>query len=487
MKRISLLVSILMLSVISNAQVLLSPSEKFKLEFSLAPKGTPIYQLTYKNKVVIKSSKLGLELTNHPKKNVMEEGDYASAKFASHSLYDGFKVINEERSSFNEIWKTVWGEESEILNNYNELLIPMQQDGSNRKVNIRFRLFDDGLGFRYEFPLQNEMKYLVTKEEKTEFALTGDHKAWWIPGDYDTQEYEYTQSKLSEIRGKMKGAITNNLSQTPFSPTGVQTALLMKSDDGLFINIHEAALINYSCMHLDLDDKNFVLHSWLTPEANGTKGSLQAPCTTPWRTIIVGEKATDILASRITLNLNEPSKIDDISWIKPTKYVGVWWEMITGKSDWSYTYDLPVIQIGKTDYSKLKPHGRHGARIENVKRYIDFASQHGFDAVLVEGWNIGWEDWIGNAKDHVYDFVTLYPDFDVIGVQEYAKSKGVKMIMHHETSGSVRNYERYLDTAYRFMNQFGYEAVKSGYVGDIVPIGNYHYSQFVNNHYQYAI
>lgn len=487
MKRLLITLSILLCVFCVKAQELLSPSGNFKLEFNLNEQGTPIYQLSYKGKEVIKPSKLGLELTTNPKKKVIEDSDYATLTYHTNSLYDNFTLIKSSKSSFNETWKPVWGEESVIKNQYNELFIELNQSGSNRKVNLRFRLFDDGLGFRYEFPLQNEMKYLVIKDEKTEFALTGDHTAWWIPGDYDTQEYEYTQSKLSEIRGKMKGAITSNLSQTPFSPTGVQTALLMKTVDGLFINLHEAALINYSCMHLNLDDQNFVFHSWLTPEPNGTRGSLQAPSNTPWRTIIVGEKATDILASRITLNLNEPSKIADVSWIKPTKYIGVWWEMITGKSDWSYSYDLPVIQIGTTDYSKLKPHGRHGASNDNVKRYIDFASKHGFDAVLVEGWNIGWEDWIGNAKDHVYDFVTPYPDFDVKGIQQYAKARGVKMIMHHETSGSIRNYERYLDTAYRFMNEFGYDAVKSEYVGDIVPIGNYHYSQFVNNHYQYAI
>ncbi|WP_333802528.1 glycoside hydrolase family 97 N-terminal domain-containing protein, partial [Sphingobacterium multivorum] len=365
--------------------------------------------------------------------------------------------------------------------------ISLQQKTSKRKLVVRFRLFDQGLGFRYEFPEQKEMTYLVVKEEKTQFAMNGDHTAFWIPGDYDTQEYDYTKSRLSEIRGLMAKAITPNASQTPFSPTGVQTALMMKSDDGLYINIHEAALINYACMHLNLDDKNFVFQSWLTPDANGTKGNLQTPARSPWRTIMVSDDARDILASRMTLNLNEPTKIKDPSWIKPTKYVGVWWEMITGKSEWSYTYDLPSVHLGETDYSKVKPHGKHGAKTANVKRYIDFAAKHGFDGVLVEGWNIGWEDWFGNAKDHVFDFVTPYPDFDLAGIRDYAKQKGVKMIMHHETSGAVRNYERYLDSAYRFMKDNGYEAVKSGYVGNIIPRGEYHYSQWINNHYQYAL
>src|SRR5690606_17494416 len=343
-----------------------------------------------------------------------------------------------------------------------------------------------GLGFRYEFPQQKNLTYFVIKEERTEFAMTADHTAFWIPGDYDTQEYDYTESKLSEIRGLFDVALTDNASQKQFSKTGVQTALMMKTSDGLYINLHEAALIDYACMSLELDDKNLVFTSHLTPDAKGDKGYIQTPFHSPWRTIIVGS-ATDILASRMTYNLNEPCKIEDTSWIKPIKYVGVWWEMITGKSSWAYTDDFPSIQLGVTDYSKAKPNGRHGANTAHVKELIDFAAEHGFDAVLVEGWNEGWEDWFGNSKDYVFDFVTPYPDFDVKEIQRYAQSKGVRMIMHHETSSSVRNYERHLDKAYQFMVDHGYNAVKSGYVGDILPRGEHHYSQWIVNHYQYAV
>lgn len=487
MKKTTLLMSLFLITLGLRAQELLSPSGKLKLQFSLDASGAPTYTLSYKGKAVIKPSKLGLELTGNTKKVEFSGGGEGDRESLSSSLYDQFEQTAQESKQVDERWNPVWGEESEIRNHYNELAISLQQKTSKRKLVVRFRLFDQGLGFRYEFPEQKEMTYLVVKEEKTQFAMNGDHTAFWIPGDFDTQEYDYTKSRLSEIRGLMAKAITPNASQTPFSPTGVQTALMMKSDDGLYINIHEAALINYACMHLHLDDKNFVFQSWLTPDANGTKGNLQTPARSPWRTIMVSDDARDILASRMTLNLNEPTKIKDPSWIKPTKYVGVWWEMITGKSEWSYTYDLPSVHLGETDYSKVKPHGKHGATTANVKRYIDFAAKHGFDGVLVEGWNIGWEDWFGNAKDHVFDFVTPYPDFDLVGVRDYAKQKGVKMIMHHETSGAVRNYERYLDSAYRFMKDNGYEAVKSGYVGNIIPRGEYHYSQWINNHYQYAL
>ncbi|HAL53986.1 MULTISPECIES: glycoside hydrolase family 97 protein [Sphingobacterium] len=487
MKKTTLLMSLFLITLGLQAQELLSPSGKLKLQFSLDASGAPTYTLSYKGKAVIKPSKLGLELTGNTKKVEFSGAGEGNGEPLSSSLYDEFEQTAQESKHVDERWNPVWGEESEIRNHYNELTISLQQKTSKRKLVVRFRLFDQGLGFRYEFPEQKEMTYLVVKEEKTQFAMNGDHTAFWIPGDYDTQEYDYTKSRLSEIRGLMAKAITPNASQTPFSPTGVQTALMMKSDDGLYINIHEAALINYACMHLNLDDKNFVFQSWLTPDANGTKGNLQTPARSPWRTIMVSDDARDILASRMTLNLNEPTKIKDPSWIKPTKYVGVWWEMITGKSEWSYTYDLPSVHLGETDYSKVKPHGKHGAKTANVKRYIDFAAKHGFDGVLVEGWNIGWEDWFGNAKDHVFDFVTPYPDFDLAGIRDYAKQKGVKMIMHHETSGAVRNYERYLDSAYRFMKDNGYEAVKSGYVGNIIPRGEYHYSQWINNHYQYAL
>ena len=403
------------------------------------------------------------------------------------SLYDGFNIMDVQYAAFDETWHPVWGETAAIRNHYNEMAVSLNQKDTGRNMIIRFRMFDDGLGFRYEFPEKNSLVYFVVKEELTQFAMTGDHTAWWIPGDYDTQEYDYTTSKLSEIRGINETGRQGNLSQTGFSDTGVQTSLQLKTDDGIYINLHEAALIGFGCMHLNLDDKNMVFQSWINPDANGTKGHLQAPFYSPWRTIIVSDDARDILASNITLNLNEPCKIEDTSWIKPMKYVGVWWEMITGKSDWAYTSDLISVQIGTTDYSKVKPSGRHGATTSNVKKYIDFAALHDFDGVLVEGWNIGWEDWFGNSKDFVFDFITPYPDFDIDEVHRYAKEKGVQMVMHHETSSSFRNYERHLDIGYQLMKKYEYPAVKSGYVGDILPRGETHYSQWINNHYQFAL
>lgn len=453
-----------------NAQELKSPNGNFKMIFALENDGTPTYKLFMKNKEIIKKSKLGLELQKDKK-----------------SLLNDFKLVNEVRNSFDETWKTVWGEETEIRNHYNELALTLKQNETERQVIIRFRLFNDGLGFRYEFPEQKNLTYFVVKEERTEFAMTGDHTAFWIPGDYDTQEYDFTESKLTEIRKLFRGAVSENASQKQFSDTGVQTSLMLKTADGIYINIHEAALINYSCMHLNLDDKNLVFQSHLTPDAKGNKGHLQAPCVSPWRTIIASSDARDILASRMTLNLNEPCKIEDTSWIKPVKYIGVWWEMITGKSSWAYTDEIPSVQLGVTDFTKAKPNGKHAANTKHVKEYIDFAAKHGFDAVLVEGWNEGWEDWFGHEKDYVFDFVTPYPDFDVKGIHEYAKSKGVKMIMHHETSGSTRNYERHLDKAFQFMNDNGYDAAKTGYVGNILPLGEHHYSQSILNHYQYVI
>ncbi|WP_373730116.1 glycoside hydrolase family 97 protein, partial [Bacteroides heparinolyticus] len=426
-------------------------------------------ELFYKGKSVINPSKLGLELKNDS------------------GLMNGFTLANASTSTFDETWQPVWGEVKYIRNHYNELVVTLNQKVQDRNMIIRFRLFNDGLGFRYEFPLQKNLNYFIVKEERTQFAMTGDHTAFWIPGDYDTQEYDYTESKLSEIRGLMDEAITENSSQTQFSPTGVQTSLQMKTAEGLYINLHEAALVDYSCMHLNLDDKSFVFESWLTPDAVGNKGYLQAPCTSPWRTVIVSDDARDILASKITLNLNEPCAYEDVSWIKPVKYVGVWWEMIAGKSSWAYTDDLPSIKLGETDYTKTKPNGRHGANNENVKKYIDFAAKHGFDQVLVEGWNEGWEDWFGKSKDYVFDFVTPYPDFDIKMLNAYAKSKGVRLMMHHETSGSIRNYERHMDKAYQFMVDNGYNAVKSGYVGNMIPRGEHHYGQWLNNHYLYAV
>ncbi|HOM62623.1 MAG TPA: glycoside hydrolase family 97 protein [Dysgonamonadaceae bacterium] len=451
----------------ANAQTLSSPNGQLQVLFSIDD-GIPTYQLSYKGKTVIKPSKMGLELFDSP------------------DLIHNFSIVDTQTSSFDETWAPVWGEESKIRNHYNEMAVMLQQENTQRKMIVRFRLFDDGLGFRYEFPEQPELTYFVIKEERTQFAMTGDHTAFWIPGDYDTQEYDYTTSHLSEIRSLMQKAITPNASQTPFSPTGVQTALMMKTADGLYINLHEAALVDYSCMHLDLDDKNFVFESHLTPDAQGRKGYLQTPCVSPWRTIIVSDKAADILLSRITLNLNEPCKLEDTSWIKPVKYVGVWWEMITGKSTWAYC-DLPSVKLGLTDYTKVKPNGKHGANNDNVRRYIDFAAENGFDQVLVEGWNVGWEDWFGKSKDYVFDFVTPYPDFDLKALNDYAHSKGVKLMMHHETSSSTRNYERHMEKAYALMNKYGYNAVKSGYVGNILPRGEHHYGQWINNHYLYAV
>lgn len=470
MRQLFISITLLFAFFVTTAQNLQSPDGKFFLTFTLQADGTPVYNLTYKSKTVIKPSKLGLELKDDKK-----------------SLLNDFTVTNTKNTTFDETWKPVWGEVNSIRNHYNEMAVTLNQKETNRQLLIRFRLFNDGLGFRYEFPQQNNLVYFTIKEERTQFAMPGDITAFWIPGDYDTQEYDYTRSRLSEIRGLQEKARTANLAQTSFSPTGVQTSLMLKTDDGLYINLHEAALINYACMHLNLDDKNMIFESWLTPDAKGDKGYIQAPAVSPWRTVIVSDDARDILASKITYNLNEPCKIPETSWIKPVKYMGVWWEMITGKSTWSYTNDLPAVQLGVTDFTKVKPNGTHGANTANVKRYIDFAAQNGFDAVLVEGWNVGWEDWFGHSKDYVFDFVTPYPDFDVQELHNYAASKGIKMIMHHETSGSVRNYERHMDTAYKFMKANGYDAVKSGYVGPILPRGENHYSQWIVNHYQYAI
>lgn len=446
-----------------------SPDGDVRLVFKVDSQGVPTYSLSYKQKPVIKTSRLGLELKGAP------------------GLMDGFSLAAADTSTFDETWTPVWGEESKIRNHYNELLVTLDQEAQKRQLKIRFRVFDDGMGLRYEFPLSRNLNYFVIKEEHTQFAMTGNHTAFWIPGDYDNQEYDYTESRLSEIRGLMQKALTYNSSQTPYSETGVQTALQMKTDDGLYINLHEAALKDYSCMHLNLDDKNFVFESWLTPDAQGNKGYMQAPCVSPWRTVIVSDDAREILASRMTLNLNEPCAYDDVSWIKPVKYVGVWWEMITGKSSWAYTSSLPSVKLGETDYSQTKPNGYHAANTEHVKRYIDFAAANGFDQVLVEGWNEGWEDWFGRSKDYVFDFLTPYPDFDLKGLNEYAHAKGVRLMMHHETSSSVRNYERHMDDAYRLMKKYGYNAVKSGYVGNIIPRGEYHYGQWMVDHYLYAV
>lgn len=468
MKTTFTVVLLSILSFYAMAEKIQSPNGKYALNVELE-NGVPTYELSYDGKPVILKSHLGLDI----------EGEY--------NLNGNFKLINFEESVFDETWTPVWGEEEKIRNHYNELAMNLKQTQNNSLMTIRFRLFDEGLGFRYEFPMQKELKYFIIKEELTQFAMAGDHKTFWIPGDYDTQEYDYFTSKLSEIRGIQSKQNSSNVSHRTFSHTGVQTSLMMKANDGMFVNIHEAALINYSCMHLDLNDETMVFQSHLTPDALGKKGFMQAPCNTPWRTVIASYNAADILSSRITLNLNDPCKIENTSWIKPVKYMGVWWEMITGKGRWDYTYDLPTVVIDDVDYSKTKTHPDHSARNENVRKYIDYAAKHGFDQLLVEGWNIGWEDWFGNRKDHVFDFLTPYPDFDIKALNEYAHSKGIKLMMHHETSGAIRNYERYMDKAYALMNEHGYNSVKSGYVGDIVPRGERHYGQWANDHYLYAI
>lgn len=453
-------------------EVLTSPDGRLQLSFDLTADGTPTYKMDYNNKPVIATSRLGLELKNQK------------------SLLDGFKMERVSRSSFDETWQSVWGEQSSIRNHYNEMAVCLSQPDDNghlREMIVRFRLYDDGVGFRYEWPAQDNFTYFTIKEERTEFAMTGDHTAYWIPGDYDTQEYDYTISRLSEVREKMPAVkFSYNVSSTVFSDTGVQTSLQLKTDDGIYLNIHEAACVDYSTMHLNLDEKRMVLTSWLTPDARGDKGYLMAPCHSPWRTVMVTSTATAALDSKLILNLNEPCKLEDTSWIHPTKYMGVWWEMIVGKSSWAYS-NASAVNLDSIDYKTMKPNGIHGANNDNVKRYIDFAAENGFDQLLVEGWNIGWEDWFGHEKDYVFDFVTPNPDFDIAMLNDYAHSKGIKLMMHHETSGSLRNYERHLDAAYSLMNKYGYDAVKSGYVGNMVPRGEYHYGQWANNHYLYCV
>ena len=452
-----------------KAESISSPSGNITLKFTLSEQGMPTYQIEYKGIQVIKPSTLGFKI---------KEGK---------SLFNHFRLKKSSTSTYDEIWKPVWGESSIIRNHYNELLVELEKTSDACFINIRFRVYDDGVGFRYEFPSQPNLSYFVIKEECTQFAMSGDHTAWWIPGDYDTQEFDYTESKLSEIRGLLSKMIESKLSHSIISSTSVQTSLQMKSDDGLYINLHEAALVDYSCMHLNLNDRNFVFTSQLTPDAIGNMAYMQTPCHTPWRTVIVSDDARDILASNLILNLNEPCKYTDTSWIKPIKYIGVWWEMIAGGKPWAYTWDVPSVKLGKTNYAHVKPNGQHPANNKNVKKYIDFAAEHGFDQVLVEGWNIGWEDWFGKSKDYVFDFTTPYPDFDIKMLNEYAHSKGVRLMMHHETSSSVRNYERHLKNAYTLMNKYGYNSVKSGYVGDIIPRGEHHFGQWLNNHYLYAV
>ena len=475
----TLLFPALLLPLSVAAQTVSSPNGAISVSFSLADGGRPTYEMTYKGRPVVKPSHLGLELA---------KDKHATKGFAETSLMDGFTESHSEVSSFDETWKPVWGETATIRNHYNELLVSLSQDHTGRQMNIRFRVYDDGMGLRYEFPQQDSLVYFIVKEEHTQFAMTGDHTAWWLPGDYDTQEQETQESRLSEIRARFHDAVNwSNSSVANFSETGVQTSLQMKSQDGLYINIHEAALVNYPAMHLNLDDKHMVFESWLTPDATGNKAYVQVPFNTPWRTVMVSDDARDMLSSNLILNLNEPCKIEDTSWIHTTKYCGVWWEMIVGKSSWNYTDDLPSVDIYKVDWKHVRPNGRHAANTENVKRYIDFAAKNGLQEVLVEGWNIGWEDWANRWKWDVFDFVTPYPDFDIQYLNEYAHSKGVKLMMHHETSSSTINYERHLEDALNLMNRYGYDVVKTGYVGDIIPRGDFHFSQSMVNHYQYVV
>ena len=484
----------ILFSCVASAQEktsIASPDGKLQLAFSITENGTPMYTLDREDKKIILPSALGFELRGTIKSTKFvfsEDGtiDRVDA-LPANSFHDGFVLEGTETASFDQTWNPVWGEEESIRNNYNELSVNLVQKATDRRMTIRFRLYNDGLGFRYEFPYQKNLNYFVIKEELTQFALTGDHTAWWIPGDYDTQEYDYTESRLSEISSRYREVVCGNSSQTLWSTNAVQTSLQMRTDDGLYINIHEAALVNYPCMHLDLNPETFTFTSHLTPDAQGWKGYLQTPCNTPWRTIQVAASATEQLASRLVLNLNEPCAYEDVSWIHPVKYIGVWWEMISGKGSWAYTDDYASVQLGKTDYSKSTPNGKHSANNEKVRRYIDFAAENGFSQVLVEGWNEGWEDWANCSKDYVFDFVTPYPDFDIEALNEYAASKGVKIMMHHESSSSVRNYERHMEKAYDLMNKYGYNAVKSGYVGDILPRGEYHYGQWMVNHYLYAV
>ena len=476
---------------VTDVQTLASPSGNMEMTFQLTAEGTPQYALNYEGQKVILPSDLGFEFRGVLKaQQLVYNADGTISKVdrkPCEQFYEGFALESVETSAFDQTWEPVWGEEAQIRNNYNELLVNLVQTATDRKMSIRFRLYDDGLGFRYEFPYQKNLSYYVIKEEMTQFALAGDHTAWWLPGDYDTQEYNFTECRLSEIEAKMPEAICGNDSQTPFSVNGVQTSLQMRTDSGLYINIHEAALVDYPCMHLELDPKTFTFTSHLTPDAQGWKGRMQTPCNTPWRTVQVAPSATAQLASRLILNLNDPCAFEDTDWIKPVKYIGVWWEMISGKGSWAYTDDFASVQLGKTDYAKATPNGRHSANNDKVRRYIDFAAEHGFDQVLVEGWNEGWEDWANCNKDYVFDFVTPYPDFDIAALNKYAHSKGVKLMMHHETSSSVRNYERHLDQALKLMDKYGYNSIKSGYVGDILPIGEHHYSQSLINHYLYAL
>lgn len=465
MKKLLLAFTLIISATITFAQSINSPNGNFKLTFSLSASAEPTYQLTYKNKSVVKPSKLGIELKDQD------------------SFTKGFTVSKVDTTSVNTTWEPVWGEVKQIRNQYRELIVTLTQKGTKeRTLQIRFRLFNDGLGFRYEFPRQPNLEHFIVSNEVTQFTMTGDHKAFWIPGDFDTNEYTYSTTVLTKADASARIGSSDEISTRRPIPGAVQTPLMMKTTDGLYMNIHEAALVNYPAMNLAIDKASLTLSSYLVPDAVGNKAYLQSPSQTPWRTILVSDKAADILASKTILNLNEPSKIENTDWIKPTKYIGIWWEMHVGLGTWFYSDDVNLI-LDSTDWKKLKPNGRHSANTANTKKYIDFAAKHGFDGVLIEGWNVGWEDWFSKWKEEVFDFVTPYPDFNVKELHRYAASKNVKLIMHHETSGAVSNYERRMEDAYQFMKDNGYDAVKTGYVGKIIPRGEWHDGQWMVNHY----
>ena len=474
----------------TETAALLSPDKNLEMKFSMSDDGTPYYSLDYKGKHIVLDSRLGFLLRGDL--NVSEvkvQGDKIDKvdKHPQIDFYRDFEVADVKTDSLDYIWAPVWGEEDSIRCHYNELTVSLNHKPTGRDMAIRFRLFNDGLGFRYEFGPMAWPEYFIINDELTEFAMAEDYTAFWIPGDFDTQEYEYTRSRISEIPSLVADQLLPNPWHFPYSVNAVQTSLQMKSDDGVYVNLHEAALVDYSCMNLELEPGTLTFKASLVPDATGGKGTIQTPAKSPWRTIQVTDDACRQLESRLVLNLNEPCALDDVSWIHPVKYIGVWWEMISGKGSWSYTGDVRPVDINTVDYSKLPHSPKHSANTENVRRYIDFAAEHGFGEVLVEGWNIGWEDWESFSKNDVFDFVTPYPDFDIAGLNEYAHSKGVRLMMHHETSSSIRNYERHMDAAYDLMNKYGYDAVKSGYVGQIFPRGEHHYGQYMNNHYRYAI
>ena len=489
LKKLLIFLSLLTVPAVAQQRfsgTLSSPDGTLSLQLEQDDRGALLYGLTIDNHPVVLPSQLGFVL-----RGKRTEPQYRFERQNKANLYDltdltdHFEVIGQQRGADDSWWEPVWGEESRIRCRYNEWTVHLRHRPTGYLLDVIFRLFDDGLGFRYAFPAQKDLTFFALADECTQFRMAGDHTAWWIPVDFDSQEYEYHQTPLSGIPAVFADRVHGHVDRPLQDVVGVQTALLMKDAAGYYITLHEAALKDYACMHLKVDGTT--LTAFLTPDAEGWKGHLQAPSVTPWRTVQVTRSATDLLQSRLVLNLNDPCAYEDVSWIHPVKYVGVWWEMISGRGDWHYTNDFSTVTVGQTDYTRATRNPRHSAHTENVKKYIDFAARHGFDAVLVEGWNQGWEDWDGNSKDFVYDFVTPYPDFDIDAVNAYAHEKGVSLVMHHETASSVRNYERHMEAAYDLMNRYGYETVKSGYCGEIIPRGDYHYSQFMVNHYLYAV